>query len=357
MIASSAPWPPLLLLCAALSVALCPRSANADSESSERAQRLFDEARTLMKGGHFAEACPKLAESQTLDPGGGTILNWGICLRKQGRNAAAWQTLQQALAQARTDGRADRERTAEKQLAELYTVLSRIVLQLTPNASSEPVTVTLDGTPLSAEQLGHALPIDPGTHEVRAAAAQHQSWSVQISVPPTAGEQQLIIPALPPETRVEVTPVPPALAPVAIPGAPPKVAPPLAPTSPSDAGGASGQRSDKGLRPAVYAAYGVGVVALGVGSYFGIRALSLKSDSNRYWNGQKCTDPACVDDWNKAQTSARVCDISLGISLLAFGVGTYFLLESPPREPAPATARIQVRASATGAFVSSTTDF
>jgi len=339
-------------LCSALLATLCLRSASAEGESSERAQQLFDDARALMKDGRYAEACPKLAESQKLDPGGGTILNLGICLRQQGQHVEAWNVLTRALAQARHDGRADREKTAEKHLAALSSVLPRLVLRLSPADSPvdspepAPVTVTIDGVSLSAEQLGNPVPLEPGTHEVRAAAAQRQPWSVQIHIESNAGEQQLIIPALQPEVRPEPPPVivpPPATAPPAVPAANPVQGP---------------RASRSAVRPEVYAAFGVGALALGVGTYFGIRSLSLKNESNRHWDGQYCTAPSCVDDWNKAQTSARVSDIGFGVGLLALGVGTYFLLQPSSRESAaPTPARIQVRASQTGAFLSGTTEF
>ena len=337
-------------LAAALLTTLCLRPASADGQNSERAQQLFDEARALMKDGHYAEACPKLAESQKLDPGGGTILNLGICLRQQGRNVEAWTILNQALAQARSDGRADRARTAEKQLATLGSVLSRLVLRVSPSASSEPVTVTIDDQPLTAEQLGSPLPLDPGTHEVRASAAHHQSWSVQLTIEPTAGEQQLTIPPLQAETRAEAMPEPAPLPSAAVSPAPIAAAA-------SSAAGPRTDGTDHALRPEVYAAFGAAAVALGVGTYFGVRSLALKNESNRHWDGQYCTDPSCVDDWNKAQTSARACNISIGVGLLALGVGTYFLLQPSQPQTARAPTRLQVRASQAGAFFSSTTEF
>jgi serine/threonine-protein kinase len=340
-------------LLAALLATLCLRPARADSEDSARAQRLFDDARTLMKDGQYAEACPKLVESQRLDPGGGTILNLGICLRQQGRNVEAWVILNQALAQARRDGRADREKTAEKQLAWLRTVVSRLSLRLAPSASPEPVTVTIDGVPLSAEQLDSPLPLDPGTHEVSASAPHQKPWSVQIRVEPTAGEQQLTIPALQPETLAEATPAP---LPRASAGSPPAT-PLAAATTSSPAQGPRTSRSANAVDPKVYVAAGVGAVALGLGTYFGVRALTLKGESNRYWDGQYCTAPSCIDDWNQAQTSAHISSISLGVGVLALGVGAYFLLQPSPRDSAPAQARIQVRASQAGAFVTSTTEF
>jgi hypothetical protein len=346
------PLPGAALL-AALLATLCLRSARADSEDSARAQRLFDDARTLMKDGHYAEACPKLVESQRLDPGGGTILNLGICLRQQGRNVEAWLTLNQALAQARRDGRADREKTAEKQLAWLRTVVSRLSLRLSPSASAEPVTVTIDGVPLSAEQLDGPLPLEPGSHEVSASAPHQKPWSVQIRIEPTAGEQQLTIPALQPETGAEAMPAP-------LPGtsaALPPTTPPPAATRSSLAEDPRTSRSAQVVDPKVYVAASVGAVALGLGTYFGVRALALKSESNRYWDGQYCTLPSCVEDWNQAQTSAHISSISLGVGVLALGVGAYFLLQPSHRASAPVQARIQVRASQAGAFVSSTTEF
>jgi Tfp pilus assembly protein PilF len=113
----------------ALATGLCVAARSAAAETTDAAasaQQLFDEARALMKEGNYAEACPKFAESQSLDPGGGTLLNLGICHYRENRTATAWAELRQALIQARRDGRTDRERTAQKYLDELYEARSDV---------------------------------------------------------------------------------------------------------------------------------------------------------------------------------------------------------------------------------------
>src|SRR3954468_2190760 len=88
------------LFAASLSM-LAPSSALAqDASSQAAAQALFEQARKLMADGKFPEACPKLAESQRLDPGAGTLLNLGHCYEKSGRTASAWVTFKDAAAAA-----------------------------------------------------------------------------------------------------------------------------------------------------------------------------------------------------------------------------------------------------------------
>src|SRR5437899_2884511 len=95
--------------------------ARADGEVDPRviAEQLFDDGRALLEAKRYPEACAKLAESQRLDPGGGTLLNLGICRELEGKTASAWAVLRDALGQAVSDKRSDREEVARAHLARL----------------------------------------------------------------------------------------------------------------------------------------------------------------------------------------------------------------------------------------------
>src|SRR5450432_2466634 len=80
--------------------------ANAQVSQTDRtlAQSLFEQGKQLMQAGRYADACPKLEESQRLDPGGGTMLNLALCYEDEGKISTAWADFKEALSMARRDG-------------------------------------------------------------------------------------------------------------------------------------------------------------------------------------------------------------------------------------------------------------
>lgn len=78
----------LLSAAGALTVLLGAGVASADEPpDAVRASALFAEGRQLMAAGDYASACPKLAESQALDPAADTALDLGICYQKASQAA------------------------------------------------------------------------------------------------------------------------------------------------------------------------------------------------------------------------------------------------------------------------------
>lgn len=137
------------------------RPALADESEGER---LFREGRALMLQERFDEACPKLEESQRLEPHGGTLLNVAACHERQGRIATAWAEFQDALTTARTEGQAARVKLAEQRIAALDPRVPWLVIRVAPEAEAQGVRVTVDGAEIVRAAWGKDMPIDPGDH-------------------------------------------------------------------------------------------------------------------------------------------------------------------------------------------------
>jgi hypothetical protein len=313
---------------------LLPSRAGAQVSDVTRAEQLFDEARTLMKQGVYGQACARFEESHALNPGGGTILNLGICRRLEGRTATAHAILSEALEQAKADGRSDRMATAQKHLALLTPVLSRITVRASADEAPNLV-VEVDGNALTAPRGAWTVALDPGVHEVRASAQGYEPWSVRVTLSPVADHLVVELPAL--KKAPEPTPLaavqPPALElPKPPPRAPLKAAErPAAPPAPVASGPFPNAPEWLG-----YALTGGGGAAVGVGAYFGIRALRLKDSSDDAYDFEKrrCKTQSCVDDWNEAKGFALASNVFLGVGLVGLAGGAYFLFRPHSETPA-----------------------
>jgi len=73
----------------AAAAALVAMGGDARAADAPAAQALFDEAKRAMADGRWAEACPKLEESERLDPSIGTAFNLARCYEHVGRIASA----------------------------------------------------------------------------------------------------------------------------------------------------------------------------------------------------------------------------------------------------------------------------
>ena len=179
-----------------MAAVVVPSLAEAQAPADKAtAEALFADGRKLMAAGNYAAACPKLAASQRLDPGVGTILNLADCHEKSGLTATAWAEFHEAVSAARAAGSKDREQLARDRANALEPKLSR--LSITIASQSGTVQVTRDGQPVDAAAIGSALPIDPGKHVIEATSAGKRKWSETIEIGSAAAQASMQIPHWP----------------------------------------------------------------------------------------------------------------------------------------------------------------
>jgi hypothetical protein len=295
-----------------------PVFAQANASSRAAAESLFDEGVRLMKAGNFASACPTLEESQRVDPGVGTLLYLGECYEDVGRTASAWATFREAASLAGSSGQRDRERVASERSARLEPQLAYVKITVgAENVKLPGFSVTVGTAVLRPALLGIVTPVDPGQQVVTVSASGYESYSVTLAVEATKRYEVVV-----PELRAgaePAAPVPPpatAVTPVAAP--PPPPAPPPAAES-------HGSSPLKTVGIVVGAA---GVVGLGVGTYFGIRAINKnhQATDGSCANGI-CGSQADLDLVHQAKDAAKVSNIAFaagGVAVVG-GALLYFL--------------------------------
>lgn len=283
---------------------LAPPARAQGDDPRALAEALFRSGRELMAAADLARACPKFAESNRIDPKPGTLMNLALCHERAGRTASAWAEYVQAAEMARRADQEERERVANERAHSLEAALAHLVID---SAAPPGAFVTLDDHAIGPGVFGTAIPVDPGDHVVRATADGKQPFVQTVTVPATAENVTVHIPVLP--TAWVAPPVPR-----------PDESQVLRPI-PSDNGTGS-------ERAWGYTSGGAGLVLIGIGSYFGVRALSEKHTANENCSATLC-DSAGLDAIHTMKTAEAVSTISIAAGIAGVGVGLYLVLVPP----------------------------
>jgi hypothetical protein len=187
---------------AAITAAAAPSqpTTTAPAPQNSAAELLDAQATTLMQQRRFAEACPKLAESDRIQPGTGVLLRLALCYEQLGRTASAWSAFREAAGRARRAADAAVADLASKRADELEPRLAKLDVRLAPGDDPGPVDVRLDGAALASSTLGVDVPVDPGTHTVRASAPGRRSFERTFTVADRRATTTIAI-ELPVDTR------------------------------------------------------------------------------------------------------------------------------------------------------------
>ena len=299
---------------------LTPQVVAAQTETKAAvAEALYRQARDLMATGKYDEACPKLAQSQQLDPATGTLLNLAACHEKQGKLATAWLEYSDALVAARRDAREDRVQYARDRAAELELKLSRLTLLLAPNADTPGLAIELDGASVGSAVFGAPTPVDPGKHSVRASAPAKISQVFSVEIGALADQQSLTIPPL--EPAAEPT------------------APPTPPPAPAQGVGSTnepGRTDELTKRPVPTSVYLSGGITLALAASAGVTGVAYLNKKHDYDNmAERDGLSPTVEARRNAARSYGYANLGLWIgTALGAGLTTYLYVTRPSQQTA-----------------------
>jgi len=152
------------------------------------AQALFDAAQSLKKQQRFEEACAKFSESQNLDPQVGTQLNLADCYERIGKTASAWVNFVEVAEAAKLSGQTRREQEARRRADALEPGLAKLRIEV--ESAPPDLEVRRDGVEVGRASWGMPTPVDPGPHDIVAAAPGKRTWRKSEQVEP--GETRVI---------------------------------------------------------------------------------------------------------------------------------------------------------------------
>ncbi len=295
-----------------------PAFGDPSAQDVAAARTLFEDARKLMKAGKFQEACPKLEEGVRLNPGLGMRYNLAECYENVGRTASAWALFLDVAAGAKQKKDLEREKIARERAKKLEPKLSHVTV--TVAAEVPGLEVMRDTSLLGKGQFGSAISLDPGTYTFSAHAPDHESWEQKVVVGPDGAKVEVKIPKLAEKPK-------------------PKAPPPPPPPPPPGLGS---------QRKVAIAAAAVGLVGIGFGSFFGLRAVRLNEDSKAHCEGNLC-DGAGFSLRNDARLAGNVSTVAFIVGALGVGGGIALWVTGAPRaEPraslvvAPGVAFVRV---------------
>ncbi len=296
------------------------------------AEALFEEGRKLIAQKNPAQACPKFAESQRLDPSPSTLLNLGSCYERVGKSASAWATYREAASLANAQSRADLMAVAQRHAAAVEPELARLVI--TPSAPVDGLAITLQGQLLGRGAWEVPVPVDPGVITIEASAPKKKKWSSEIDVSQPGKTVTLTIPALedgPPQPQAPTTTSAEINGPAS-----------------SDSGGLVPHRV-AWQKPAALVAGVVGIAGLALGTVFVLSAKSKYDNSLAKCpvNNDRCTSEG-VSMRDDARHAGNMATVAYAAGAVSLGAGAVLFLTAPRSEQSRTSAQLHLAPSLGG---------
>ena len=303
-----------------------PVAAQVTPAEKAAAEALFDRGITALREGKLEEACSRLEQSNAIERGIGTMLYLAECYEKSGRTASAWALFREAASEAQASGQMERAQAGRQRAERLEATLSRLRIDVPDDNRVPGLEVTRNGIAVPPGAYGVSLPVDPGEHRIEARATGYDTYQKTITIDkgPTAARHEI------PKLRAQPVAAIPSPEIDATMGSMPAQGKPLdpAPSAPP-----TPDRRLTKVQIAGIAVASAGIVLLGLGTGYGVRA--MKKNNAAEENG--CEGDICTMERGKrfsddAWKASKVANVGVfgGAALLAGGLLTYFL--APKRE-------------------------
>lgn len=288
-------------------VSMAPTLASAGRKAAPAASpgaSSLAEGRRLMAAGNYAEACPKIAESESESPAPITALTVAICYEKAAKLATAWAAYKTAADVASSAHQKKSALAAQHGVTRLEPKLSHITIKLADRPSG--VEVRRDGDVVSDSDIGAPVALDGGGHSIEVNAPGKKPWKTHVDLADSGESHVVDVPALESDT-----PAPAA--------ATEETPPPVDSDKPS---------RGRSQRIAGIVIGGVGVAGIALGAVAGIEAKSSYDDALKQCGGHPSCPPGSpgLAERSTAGTWATVSDIAFiaGGAAVVGGVVLYF---------------------------------
>jgi tetratricopeptide (TPR) repeat protein len=268
-----------------------------DKRTRDKARKEFGDGQKAYEAGDFKKAQKHFMKANELIPAPQAEYWIAMSIYKQGNKDDAKKALEAFLAKE------DASKVGDEKLSEAKNALKELVAAdaTEVKVATEPsgASVIIDGE----AQMGEtpmALKLTPGKHQLVVSAPSYESKVVDFEV--KAGE--------PSEQKVQLVPKEAEVAPTPPPAETPAPTPPPEPPPKAES------------KLPAYITLGVAAVGAGVGTFFGIQALSAKSDFDKH------PSESLADD---AERDALIADMAFGVAV-TLGVTGVVLLTSGGEE-------------------------
>lgn len=304
-----------------LLVALHAQAAAAapTNEERERARALMDLGDARFEAKNYASALEQYRAADEIMNVPTTGIEVGRTLERLGRLLEARETLRKV---SEFPQRADEPRPfasarqrADRLLGDIAPRIPRVTLQVTGLPEGSTPEITWDGQRIEEARIGGYLEANPGVHQVVGTAAGFPD--VKRDVRLAEGQAMQVVIAF-------------GSAPAARPAGPPAPDRPPAPLLAS---------AKAGKPTLLWVSLGVAAAGVATGGATGIYSLSLTSRAKRHCDGNACT-PKAQHDIDGAKTFANISNVAFGVGIVALGVGAwqFFAHKSPKRTEESANA-------------------